>query len=285
MRGDIFAVLRHPSRFSLDAHRACTRHVTEDRRQIFVQTRPPRVCRTDATSTRNFASAPLIVALRARHETELRRGNGGEREGGSMGDRPRALRRRRARPRGRHRGAASQRWTIAPRIRKAVLARDRHRCTVTGCTSSSFVDVHHIRHREHGGDDRMSNLTTLCELHHAQHHEGVIIIAGVGGAIRVTHADGRPYGAPPPAVLTKPDNPTRARDGDARQALVKLGFRPAEAAALVTKAAAHVGGDASLEQLIVARAARSRSRQGVTALRFASLRRLTPRHRRAAARA
>ncbi|MBZ0235337.1 MAG: HNH endonuclease, partial [Deltaproteobacteria bacterium] len=97
--------------------------------------------------------------------------------------------------------------TIAPRIRKAVLARDRHRCTVPGCTSSSFVDVHHIRHREDGGDDRMSNLTALCELHHMQHHDGVITIAGAGGAIRVTHADGRPYGTPPPPARAKPDAP------------------------------------------------------------------------------
>ncbi len=89
-------------------------------------------------------------------------------------------------------------WTIPPRIRKAVLARDRHRCTVPGCTSSRFVDVHHLRHREHGGDDRMSNLTTLCDLHHTLHHDGVIRIEGEGGAIRVSHDDGRPYGSPPP---------------------------------------------------------------------------------------
>ncbi len=102
-------------------------------------------------------------------------------------------------------------WTISPRTRKAVLARDRHRCTVPGCTSSAFVDVHHIRHRAHGGDDRMRNLTTLCELHHTHHHEGMIKIEGEGGAIRVTHADGRSYGAPPAGV-----RPMSARDGDAR---------------------------------------------------------------------
>jgi hypothetical protein len=101
-------------------------------------------------------------------------------------------------------------WTIAPRRRRAVLARDRHRCSVPGCTSSTFIDVHHIRHREHGGDDGMSNLTALCELHHTLHHDGVICIGGVGGAIVVTHADGRPYGKRP---LPDASPPTWAATG------------------------------------------------------------------------
>ncbi|HUQ06920.1 MAG TPA: HNH endonuclease signature motif containing protein [Kofleriaceae bacterium] len=100
-------------------------------------------------------------------------------------------------------------WTIAPRRRRAVLARDRHRCPVPGCTSSTFLDVHHIVHRQHGGDDRMSNLTALCELHHTLHHDGVIRIGGIAGAIVVTHADGRPYGR-------SPDRPPAARSAPAR---------------------------------------------------------------------
>jgi hypothetical protein len=152
-------------------------------------------------------------------------------------------------------------WTISPRTRAAVLARDRQRCTVPGCTSSSFVDVHHIKHRAHGGDDRMSNLTCLCELHHQQHHDGVICISGTGGAIRVVHADGRPYGAAPPMATSSPRAPAAPRSSasaaaapaaDATAALVGLGYPRAEAAAFVARAAAHVGDAPSLEQLITA---------------------------------
>ena len=105
--------------------------------------------------------------------------------------------------------------TIPAHVRRAVLARDRHRCCVPGCTMSRWVDVHHIRHREDGGDHDPRNLLTLCELHHAQHHEGIIRIEGEPGALRVTHRDGRPYGAAPPPDLAK----------DAKSALTALGFR------------------------------------------------------------
>ncbi|HUQ06400.1 MAG TPA: HNH endonuclease signature motif containing protein, partial [Kofleriaceae bacterium] len=87
--------------------------------------------------------------------------------------------------------------TIPAATRRAVLARDHHRCQVPGCSMSRWVDVHHIRHWEDGGDHDPRNLLTTCELHHSLHHDGVIRIAGEPGALIVTHADGRPYGAPP----------------------------------------------------------------------------------------
>jgi hypothetical protein len=87
--------------------------------------------------------------------------------------------------------------TIPAPTRRAVLARDRHRCQVPGCTMSRWVDVHHILHWEHGGTHDPHNLVTLCELHHSLHHDGVIRIAGEPGALVVTHADGRAYGTPP----------------------------------------------------------------------------------------
>jgi hypothetical protein len=40
---------------------------------------------------------------------------------------------------------------IPPALRRAVLARDRHRCRVPGCAHSTFVDVHHIQPRSEGG--------------------------------------------------------------------------------------------------------------------------------------
>src|SRR5689334_10188437 len=36
--------------------------------------------------------------------------------------------------------------TIPAPMRRAVMARDHHRCRIPGCTNSQFVDVHHIDH-------------------------------------------------------------------------------------------------------------------------------------------
>jgi hypothetical protein len=55
------------------------------------------------------------------------------------------------------------------RMRRAVLERDGHRCTVCGCGGS--LDVHHIVPRSRGGTNAPSNLVTLCPNHHrAAHH-------------------------------------------------------------------------------------------------------------------
>jgi hypothetical protein len=99
-----------------------------------------------------------------------------------------------------------------------VLARDRHRCAIPGCTSSRYLDVHHIKHREQGGTSAMRNLITLCGLHHDLHHDGVIHIEGEPGALHVTHRDGRTYGTPPTTTFTS------------------------------TRVLAHVGGDAPLQE-------------------------------------
>ena len=101
--------------------------------------------------------------------------------------------------------------TIPAAMRRAVLARDRHRCTVPGCTSSLFVDVHHLHLWSQGGEHAMSNLTTLCTLHHDLAHHGRIVISGTAGALVVLHADGRPYGLPPAA----PDASRRTASSDA----------------------------------------------------------------------
>jgi len=88
--------------------------------------------------------------------------------------------------------------TIPAAVRRLVLARDHHRCVVPGCRSSRFIDVHHLRRRAAGGDHQPLNLATMCSSHHLLLHAGAIIIRGVPGDLRVTHADGRAYGAAPP---------------------------------------------------------------------------------------
>ena len=61
--------------------------------------------------------------------------------------------------------------TIAPRMRREVLARDRHRCQAPGCGRTRFLEVHHILSRSRGGSNRADNLVTLCAACHRLRHE------------------------------------------------------------------------------------------------------------------
>ena len=65
-------------------------------------------------------------------------------------------------------GDGPNRAAVAPSVRAAVLARDRHRCTA--CGAARFLEVHHVKPREAGGSNRADNLTTLCSRCHAFHH-------------------------------------------------------------------------------------------------------------------
>jgi hypothetical protein len=68
--------------------------------------------------------------------------------------------------------------TVTPRIRRQVLARDHHRCTVDGCRSARNLDLHHIEYQRDGGKHELSNMTTVCSGHHAQVHSGALTIRG-----------------------------------------------------------------------------------------------------------
>jgi hypothetical protein len=61
-----------------------------------------------------------------------------------------------------------------------ILERDGFRCTSPGCRSSRNLQVHHIRYRSRGGDDRPKNLTTLCAACHqfALHQAGTLAVRG-----------------------------------------------------------------------------------------------------------
>ncbi|MEN8008578.1 MAG: HNH endonuclease, partial [Candidatus Krumholzibacteriota bacterium] len=61
--------------------------------------------------------------------------------------------------------------TIPPRVRRQVLARDRHRCQSPGCKRTRFLEVHHIVPRSRGGENDPENLTTLCGSCHRLWHE------------------------------------------------------------------------------------------------------------------
>ncbi len=61
--------------------------------------------------------------------------------------------------------------TIPPRMRREVLARDRHRCRRKGCHHTRFLDIHHIIPRTAGGANDPENLITLCTSCHGLFHE------------------------------------------------------------------------------------------------------------------
>lgn len=62
-------------------------------------------------------------------------------------------------------------YTIAPRTRREVLARDRHRCRAPGCDHRRHLEVHHIVARAKGGTNDAANLITLCSACHRLWHE------------------------------------------------------------------------------------------------------------------
>jgi hypothetical protein len=63
------------------------------------------------------------------------------------------------------------RATVAPRVRREVLTRDRYRCRVPGCGRTRCLEVHHVVPRWRGGTNRTDNLMTLCGACHRVWHE------------------------------------------------------------------------------------------------------------------
>jgi len=63
------------------------------------------------------------------------------------------------------------RSSIPPAVRRAVLARDGHRCATPGCGAVHFLEVHHIAPRRSGGTHDPGNLITLCSACHRFAHE------------------------------------------------------------------------------------------------------------------
>jgi hypothetical protein len=83
--------------------------------------------------------------------------------------------------------------SIPPAIRRALRTRDAG-CRFPGCTHQRYVDAHHIEHWADGGETKLSNLVTLCRLHHRLVHEGQIRIETASpGGWRFVHPDGRHY--------------------------------------------------------------------------------------------
>jgi len=73
--------------------------------------------------------------------------------------------------------------SVTPRVRRQVLARDHHRCTVPGCRATYGLQIHHLEHQEGGGSHKVSNQTTLCFPHHRLHHDGKLAIRRIGHTV------------------------------------------------------------------------------------------------------
>ncbi len=94
-----------------------------------------------------------------------------------------------------HEPGERARSTIPPRIRRAVLSRDRHRCQAPGCGRRHFLEIHHKKPRCRGGTDVLENLVTLCAACHRLHHRRGTFSA--------------PAPAPAPAPRSTPGGATR----------------------------------------------------------------------------
>ena len=145
-------------------------------------------------------------------------------------------------PAGSDRQRASQ--TIPPAVRRAVLLRDQHCCQVPGCRHATFVDVHHLRAREDGGNHEPDNLLTLCGAHHRACHRGDLLIEkSDSGGLGFWHADGTAYGG-------RPSTGEAAVAARAFRGLRNLGFGEREAREAVREAGAHVGSHGGVESLM-----------------------------------
>jgi hypothetical protein len=76
-------------------------------------------------------------------------------------------------------------WESQPRHRDPIFERDDWRCTVPACTSRRNLHDHHVVFKSRGGDNELSNRTTVCAGHHHQaiHAEKVRAVRASTGEI------------------------------------------------------------------------------------------------------
>ena len=78
------------------------------------------------------------------------------------------------------------------------MVRDRG-CAFPGCTHTSFLHAHHIKHWLHGGETSLDNAALLCSVHHRLVHEGGWTISrGADGALLFHPPRGKPLAQNPP---------------------------------------------------------------------------------------
>ena len=94
--------------------------------------------------------------------------------------------------------------TIPDAIRKAVIARDKRCAWPGGChRRPAHCDVHHVKHKRHGGKTSTTDCVLLCQYHHdiCVHRLGWNLELLPDGSTRATSPDGklvlRSHGPPP----------------------------------------------------------------------------------------
>ena len=91
----------------------------------------------------------------------------------------------------------------------AVTRRDSGRCRVFGCREPG--QMHHLIYRSRGGQTHTNNVLSLCRIHHAAVHAGLIHVAGdANTAIVVRQRVGEEW------TETTSDHTTRARRSSSR---------------------------------------------------------------------
>ena len=93
--------------------------------------------------------------------------------------------------------------TIPGHIRRAVLLRDK-KCAWPRCGRPAvYCDVHHLRHKEDGGETKVGNLVLVCQYHHdvCIHRRGWQLILHPDGTTEARSPDGKQvlYSHAPPA--------------------------------------------------------------------------------------
>jgi hypothetical protein len=136
--------------------------------------------------------------------------------------------------------------TIPAAKRRFVWRRDHGRCTVAGCRAASFIDVHHIVQRAHGGSNEVTNLTLLCSGHHRALHDGLIVIDGPAPDFTVTRLSEVPHVGEPQRA---PESAEPSVADEVELALITLGFLRGESRRAIDRARARVG-EADLETLL-----------------------------------
>ena len=96
--------------------------------------------------------------------------------------------------------------TIPDAIRKAVIARDKGCAWPGGChRRPAHCDVHHVKHKSHGGKTSITDCVLLCQYHHdiCVHRLGWNLELLPDGSTRATSPDGK-LSPPQPRTTTSP---------------------------------------------------------------------------------
>jgi hypothetical protein len=90
--------------------------------------------------------------------------------------------------------------SIPGAIKRAVLARDGHRCQFPGCTNGVYLEGHHIVHWAHGGAAELGNLVSTSFHHRFVHECDYTVELGSDGSATFRDHNGRVVPpVPPPA--------------------------------------------------------------------------------------